>query len=63
MKPLSAWVADGMCRIDFIRDWIDKGIPAVFWISGFYFPQVHTATVNFQLIAWSQIPRSGRRYV
>ncbi|CAN0221029.1 unnamed protein product [Ectocarpus sp. 6 AP-2014] len=39
MKPLSAWVADVMCRIDFIRDWIDKGIPAVFWISGFYFPQ------------------------
>lgn len=40
MKPLSAWVVDVMYRIDFIRDWIEKGIPAVFWISGFYFPQV-----------------------
>lgn len=40
MKPLSAWVVDVMYRIDFMRDWIEKGIPAVFWISGFYFPQV-----------------------
>lgn len=40
MKPLSAWVSDVMYRIDFIRDWIENGIPTVFWISGFYFPQV-----------------------
>eukprot|EP00752_Nemacystus_decipiens_P010663 g9495.t1 len=39
MKPLSAWVVDVMQRIDFMRNWIEKGIPAVFWISGFYFPQ------------------------
>lgn len=40
MKPLNAWVVDLVYRIDTIRTWIEKGTPAVFWISGFYFPQV-----------------------
>lgn len=39
MKPLSAWVGDLMDRLKFIQEWIDFGVPAVFWISGFYFPQ------------------------
>lgn len=39
MKPCSAWVDDLMERLQMIIDWIDKGIPKVFWISGFYFPQ------------------------
>jgi len=39
MKPLSAWQADLMERLKFIQDWIELGVPAVFWISGFYFPQ------------------------
>jgi dynein heavy chain len=39
MKPLTAWVDDLMERLQFIQDWIDHGVPPVFWISGFYFPQ------------------------
>jgi dynein heavy chain len=39
MKPLAAWVIDLLDRLQFICEWIDKGVPAVFWISGFYFPQ------------------------
>eukprot|EP01033_Poteriospumella_lacustris_P000280 gene286-182_t len=39
MKPLSAWVDDLMDRLSFITTWIDRGVPSVFWISGFYFPQ------------------------
>ena len=39
LKPLGPWTDDLMLRLDFVRDWIAKGIPVTFWISGFYFPQ------------------------
>lgn len=39
LKPLGAWKNDLDDRIKFIKEWIDYGVPAVFWISGFYFPQ------------------------
>lgn len=39
MKPLAAWVLDLVERMKFIQCWIDEGIPPVFWISGFFFPQ------------------------
>lgn len=39
LKPLAAWVIDLNARTDFLNKWVEEGIPAVFWISGFYFPQ------------------------
>ncbi|CAK9809640.1 Dynein axonemal heavy chain 1 [Anthophora quadrimaculata] len=39
LKPLGAWFLDLKERIAFLNNWEDKGIPAAFWISGFYFPQ------------------------
>jgi dynein heavy chain len=39
MKPYMNWVDDLMQRLQFVHDWVDGGIPPVFWVSGFYFPQ------------------------
>jgi dynein heavy chain len=39
LKPLASWIDDCNARIDFLRRWITKGTPAVYWISGLFFPQ------------------------
>jgi dynein heavy chain len=39
LKPLAAWVADLVERLEFIAGWVGAGPPPVFWISGFFCPQ------------------------
>ena len=39
LKPLAAWVIDLVARMKFIGDWVELGMPVVYWISGFFFPQ------------------------
>jgi dynein heavy chain len=39
LKPLASWILDLIERMNFIQRWISDGIPSVFWISGFFFPQ------------------------
>ncbi|GLI62391.1 hypothetical protein VaNZ11_005010 [Volvox africanus] len=39
LKPLSAWVVDLLERCTFISNWVARGTPSVYWISGFFFPQ------------------------
>jgi dynein heavy chain len=39
LKPLASWVDDHCARLAFLDDWLKKGPPNSFWLSGFFFPQ------------------------
>ncbi|KAL9652089.1 hypothetical protein ABK040_015890 [Willaertia magna] len=39
IMPLSEWIIDFLRRLDFINDWIENGVPNIFWINGFFFQQ------------------------
>lgn len=39
VKPLASYILDFVERLNFIGDWIEKGQPASYWVSGFYFTQ------------------------
>lgn len=40
LKPLASWVEDLFARLTFLDNWLRRGPPAAFWLSGFFFPQV-----------------------
>lgn len=56
LKPLSSWVTDLIKRCDQLRDWIHKGQPHLFWISGFSFPTGFTTALQQQSARRQSVP-------
>ncbi|GBG69594.1 hypothetical protein CBR_g4424 [Chara braunii] len=44
-KPLDRWIEDLNQRLQFMRSWINEGLPNVIWISRLCFPQALTTAV------------------
>eukprot|EP00770_Monocercomonoides_exilis_P008083 MONOS_8041.1-p1 / transcript=MONOS_8041.1 / gene=MONOS_8041 / organism=Monocercomonoides_exilis_PA203 / gene_product=dynein haevy chain 9, inner dynein arm 5 / transcript_product=dynein haevy chain 9, inner dynein arm 5 / location=Mono_scaffold00292:32264-47119(-) / protein_length=4951 / sequence_SO=supercontig / SO=protein_coding / is_pseudo=false len=39
LLKLGAWVDDVVRRVAFFRHWLREGVPKVFWLPGFFYPQ------------------------
>mmetsp|Transcript_46187 Transcript_46187/g.61141 ORF Transcript_46187/g.61141 Transcript_46187/m.61141 type:complete len:175 (+) Transcript_46187:3708-4232(+) len=37
LKPLGSYIKDLNSRLDFFKDWLNNGIPRIFWINKFFF--------------------------
>ena len=56
LKSLRPWFDEFIQRLEFLQSWIDNGIPAAFWLPGFFFPQAFFTGTKQNYARMKRIP-------
>ncbi|XP_049782826.1 dynein axonemal heavy chain 7-like [Schistocerca cancellata] len=50
VKLLGSYISDLQKRVNFFKDWCEKGIPSSFWLPGFFFTQAFLSAIKLNYV-------------